>query len=130
LAPIVHATKKHPAMAPKRATSKATASIDDATKAALLAEKKGKALVDNTPQDAFEDDAINNKRQCQDNSTRDGTVRNCSFEGAPQAPPPGFAPLEGEDTIKDGDVIGIPITIENPSASKKRKPFANTIENP
>jgi hypothetical protein len=42
-------TKKQPAMAPKRATSKAVASIDDATKAALLAKKKGKALADNTP---------------------------------------------------------------------------------
>jgi hypothetical protein len=36
-------------MAPKRATSKAAASIDDATKTALLAEKKGKALADTTP---------------------------------------------------------------------------------
>jgi BRCT domain type II-containing protein len=36
-------------MAPKRANSKAVPSIDDAAKAALLAEKKGKALVDNTP---------------------------------------------------------------------------------
>jgi hypothetical protein len=36
-------------MASKRATSKATASIDDAAKAALLAEKKGKALADTTP---------------------------------------------------------------------------------
>jgi hypothetical protein len=41
--------KKQPAMAPKRATSKATPSIDDAAKAALLVEKKGKALVDTTP---------------------------------------------------------------------------------
>jgi hypothetical protein len=37
----------------------------------------------------------------------DGTVRTCSFEGAPQAPPPGFAPPEGEDTIEDREVIGI-----------------------
>jgi hypothetical protein len=36
-------------MAPKRATSKVAASIEDATKAALLAEKKGKALAENTP---------------------------------------------------------------------------------
>jgi hypothetical protein len=36
-------------MAPKRETSKATASIDDTAKAALLAEKKGKALTDTTP---------------------------------------------------------------------------------
>jgi precorrin-6x reductase len=44
LAPTVRATKKPPAMAPKRASSKA----DEAAKAALLAEKKGKALVDTT----------------------------------------------------------------------------------
>jgi hypothetical protein len=34
-------------------------------------------------------------------------MRTCSSEGAPQAPPLGFAPLEGEDTIEDGEVIGI-----------------------
>jgi hypothetical protein len=49
LAPTVRATKKQPVMAPKRATSKAAASIDNAAKAALLAEKKGKALADNAP---------------------------------------------------------------------------------
>jgi hypothetical protein len=36
-------------MAPNRASSKAAPSIDEAAKAALLAEKKGKALTDNTP---------------------------------------------------------------------------------
>jgi hypothetical protein len=43
-------------MAPKRASSKA----DEAAKAALLAEKKGKALalVDTTHQEATEDDAV------------------------------------------------------------------------
>jgi hypothetical protein len=50
-------------MAPKRATLKAVVSIDDAAKAALLAEKKGKALADTNPQEAFEDDAVNSKRQ-------------------------------------------------------------------
>jgi hypothetical protein len=49
-------------MAPKRENSKAAPSIDDAAKAALLAEKKGKALAD-TPQEAFKDDAVNSKRQ-------------------------------------------------------------------
>jgi hypothetical protein len=46
LAPTIHATNKPPAMAPKRASSKAAPSIDEAAKAALLAEKKGKALAD------------------------------------------------------------------------------------
>jgi hypothetical protein len=49
LAPTVCVTRKQPAMAPKRATSKAAASVDDAAKAALLAEKKGKALADSAP---------------------------------------------------------------------------------
>jgi hypothetical protein len=34
-------------------------------------------------------------------------VRTCSSEGAPQAPPPGFAPPEGEDTIEDREVNDI-----------------------
>jgi hypothetical protein len=86
-------------MAPKWANSKVAPSIDDATKAALLVDKKGKALVDTTPQEAFEDDAVKSKRQRQDHPTLDGTVHTCNSEGAPQAPPPGFAPLEGEETI-------------------------------
>jgi hypothetical protein len=49
-------------MAPKRANSKAAPSVDEAAKAALLAEKKGKALVDTTHQEACEDDALS-KRQ-------------------------------------------------------------------
>jgi hypothetical protein len=94
-------------MAPKRANSKAAPSIDDAAKAALLAEKKGKALADTIPQEAFEDDVVNSKRQRQDHPTLDGTIRTCSSEGAPQAPPPDFAPPEGEDTIGDEKVTGI-----------------------
>jgi hypothetical protein len=45
-------------MVPKRASSKVAPSVDEAAKAALLAEKKGKALADNTPQDACEDEAL------------------------------------------------------------------------
>jgi hypothetical protein len=70
-------------------------------------DKKGKALTDTTPQEAFEGDAVNSKRQRQDHPTPDGTVRTSSFKGAPQAPSPGFAPLEGEDTIEDKEAIGI-----------------------
>jgi hypothetical protein len=62
LAPTVRATEKPPAMAPKRASSKAAPSVDEAAKAALLAEKKGKALVDTTHQEACEDDTLS-KRQ-------------------------------------------------------------------
>jgi hypothetical protein len=56
-------------MAPKRANSKAAPSIDDAVKAALLANKKGKALADATHQESFEDDAVNSKRQYEDHPT-------------------------------------------------------------
>jgi hypothetical protein len=56
-------------MAPKRANSKVAPSIDDAKKATLLADKKGKALADATPQEAFEDDVVNSKRQCEDHPT-------------------------------------------------------------
>jgi TolA-binding protein len=92
-------------MAPKRASSKAAPSVDEAAKAALLAEKKGKALADTTHQEACEDDALS-KRQRNDQPTPEGTLRTCSSGGQPQAPP-GFAPLEGEDAIEDGEVIGV-----------------------
>jgi hypothetical protein len=92
-------------MAPKRASSKAAPSIDEAAKAALLAEKKGKALVDTTHQEACEDDALS-KRQRNEQPTPEGSLRTCSSGGQPQ-PPPGFAPPEGADATEDGEVIGI-----------------------
>jgi hypothetical protein len=88
-------------MAPKRASSKA----DEAAKAALLAEKKGKALVDTTHQEACEDDALS-KRQRNEQPTPEGSLRTCSSGGQPQ-PPPGFAPPEGADATEDGEVIGV-----------------------
>jgi hypothetical protein len=78
-------------MAPKRANSKAAPSVDEAAKVALLAEKKGKAVADNTHQGAGEDEA-HSKRQRNDQHTPEGTLRTCSSEGQPQVPPPGFAP--------------------------------------
>ena len=72
-------------MAPKRANSKATVSIDDVAKATLLVEKKDKAPIANDiPKEAFYDDAVNSKRQRQDNMpTPEGTARTCSSEGVP-----------------------------------------------
>jgi hypothetical protein len=93
-------------MAPKRASSKATPFVDEAAKAALLAKKKGKAVADTTDQEAYEDDAVS-KRQHNDQPTLEGSLRTCSSGGQPQEPPPGFAPLEGEDATEDGEVIGI-----------------------
>jgi hypothetical protein len=108
-------------MAPKRASSKAAPSIDEAAKAALLAEKKGKALADNTPQEAFEDEVVS-KRQRQEHPTPEGTLRTCSSGGLPQVPPPGFAPSEGEDAIENDEVIGI-------SAKDQLKLWALRIKN-
>jgi hypothetical protein len=105
LAPTVRATKKPPAMAPKRASSKAAPSVDEAAKAALLAEKKSKALADTTHKEACKDDALS-KRQRNDQPTPEGTLRTCSSGGQLQAPP-GFAPLEGEDATEDGEVISV-----------------------
>jgi hypothetical protein len=68
-------------MAPKRASSKA----DETAKAALLAEKKGKALVDTTHQEAYEDDALS-KRQRNEQPTFEGSLRTCSSGGQPQLP--------------------------------------------
>jgi hypothetical protein len=93
-------------MTPKRASSKEAPSVDEAEKEALLAEKKSKALADNTPQAACEDEALS-KRQRHEHPTPEGTLRTCSSGGLPQAPPLGFAPPEGEDATEDSKVIGI-----------------------
>jgi hypothetical protein len=93
-------------MAPKIPSSKAAPFVDEAAKAALLAEKKGKALADNTPQEACEDEALS-KRQRNEHPTLEGTLRTCSSRGLPQAPPPGFAPPEGEDATEDGEVTSV-----------------------
>jgi hypothetical protein len=90
-------------MAPKRASSKAAPSVDEAAKAALFAEKKGKALVDTTHQEACEDDALS-KRQHNEQPTPEGSLRTCSSRGQTQLPP-GFAPPEGADATEDGEVI-------------------------
>jgi hypothetical protein len=71
-------------MAPKRAISKAAPSVDEAAKAALLAEKKGKALADTTHQEACEDDVLS-KRQRNDQPTPEGTLRTCSSGGQPES---------------------------------------------
>jgi hypothetical protein len=104
--PFVLRTKT-PTMAPKKANSKAAPSVDEAAKAALLAEKKGKTLADTTHQEACEDDAAS-KRQRIDQPTLEGSLRTCSSGGQPHQPPPGFALIEGDDASEDGEVIGIP----------------------
>jgi hypothetical protein len=106
LAPTVRATNKPPTTTPKRASSKAAPSIDEAAKAALLAEKKRQGPCRQHPQEACEDEALS-KRQRHEQPTLEGTLRTCSSGGQPQAPPPGFAPQEGEDTTEDGEVISV-----------------------
>jgi hypothetical protein len=70
-------------MAPKRASSKAAPSIDETAKAALLTEKKGKALADNTPK----------KPAKMKLSARDNTTTN-PLSKAP------YAPVAPEDNHK------------------------------
>jgi hypothetical protein len=81
--------QNNPAVAPKKATSKATTSLDDAAKAALT-EKKGKAaLTRDAPQDAPEnnDGAVNDKcPRTENRTTPEGTVHTCSSEGLPRNP--------------------------------------------
>jgi hypothetical protein len=86
--------KNIPAMASKKATSKATTSIEDAAKVAILVEKKGKvALADDIPHEALEDDVVNSKRHRQENPpTPEGTICTCSSKGLPRAPLQGFTP--------------------------------------
>jgi DNA-binding transcriptional MerR regulator len=93
---------KHPRWHPRELARRQP----QAAKVPLLAEKKGKALVDTTHQEACEDDAVS-KRQRNDQPTPEGNLRTCSSRGQPQQPPPGFAPLEGEDATEDGEVIDI-----------------------
>jgi hypothetical protein len=93
-------------MAPKKASSKAAPSVDEAAKAALLAQKKGKALVDTTHQKACEDNDVLSKRQRNEQPTLEGSLRTCS-SGGKQQHPPGFAPPEGADATEDGEVIGV-----------------------
>jgi hypothetical protein len=57
-------------MAPKRASSKAAPSVDEAAKVALLAEKKGKAPADNTHQEAGENEALSKRQCCKENGPR------------------------------------------------------------
>jgi hypothetical protein len=93
-------------MAPKKASSKPAPSVDEATKAALLVEKKGKALVDTTHQEACEDNDALSKRQRNEQPTPEGSLRTCSSRGQQQHPL-GFTPPEGADATEDGEVIGV-----------------------
>jgi hypothetical protein len=86
-------------------TPNAVVPFDEAAKAALLAEKKGKALVDTNHQEDCEDDTLS-KRQRNEQPTPEGSLRTCS-SGGQQQPPPGFAPPEGTDATEDGKVIGV-----------------------
>jgi hypothetical protein len=106
LASTVRATNEPPAMAPKRASSKAAPSVDEAAKAALLAEKKRQGPRGQHPQEACEDEPLS-IRQHHEHPTPEGTLCTCSSGGLRQVPPPGFAPPEGKDAIEDGEVIGV-----------------------
>jgi hypothetical protein len=106
LAPTVRATKNNPRWPPSELVRRQPHPSTKQRRQHYWRRKKGKALVDNTPQAAFEDEAVS-KRQCQDQPTPKGTLRTCSCGGVLQASPPGFAPPEGEDATENGEVIDI-----------------------
>jgi hypothetical protein len=68
-------------MAPKKVTTRATSSLDEATRAAL-AEKKGKAvLIDNTLPAAAETDrpeVVNNRHPHIEDPTPEGSIHTCN----------------------------------------------------
>jgi hypothetical protein len=107
LAPIVRATKNNPRWPPSELIRRLPRPSTTRRTQRFWRIRKARPSRTPPPQEAFEDDAVNSKRQRQDHPNPDGTVRTCSSEGTPQAPPLGFAPPEGEDTIEDGEVIGI-----------------------
>jgi hypothetical protein len=94
-------------MAPKKATSKATSSLDDTTKAAL-AEKKGKAtLVSDVPHEALDDGVVNSKQPCSENPP---TLRAPFAHAALKdylGPSMRLHPPEANDVIEDGKILGI-----------------------
>jgi hypothetical protein len=100
-----------PIMAPKKATSKATTSIDDAAKAVLLAKKKGKAaLVGDVPHEALKDGAINSKRDIA-KRTPAWSVKRAPFEYATLRDylrnPRQASPPEADNIIEDGEILGM-----------------------
>jgi hypothetical protein len=97
-------------MAPKKATSKATTSLDDTTKTALAEKKDKAALVGEIPQEALEDGAVNSKRPRTENPPLKASFARAALKASPRTlrqalPPP--PPSEANDIIEDGEVLGI-----------------------
>jgi hypothetical protein len=93
-------------MAPKRASSKAAPSVDEAAKAALLAEKKGKALADNTPPRSLQ------RRSSQQETAQRTThsrrhPAHLQLRRTTTSTTPRLRSTEGEDATEDGKVIGV-----------------------
>lgn len=94
-------------MAPKKATSRPTTSLDEAAKTAL-AEKKGKAALTDAAPQGVPDDVVNIKRPLTEHPpTPEGTVRTSSSEGLPQNTSQGFTPPQADDVTEEAEVLGI-----------------------
>jgi hypothetical protein len=95
-------------MAAKKATSKATTSLDDAAKAALTEKKSKEALISDAPQDAPEnnDGAVNSKHPRIENPPLKAPFT-CAVLRASLRTPIRFHPSEADDIIEDGEVLGI-----------------------
>jgi hypothetical protein len=100
--------KNKPARVPKKTTSKATTSLDDAAKATLV-EKKGKAaLVGEVPQEAPENDgAVKTSVLTQRTHPPRRHRSHVQLYGPLSEPSARFYPSESDDIMEDGEVLGI-----------------------
>jgi hypothetical protein len=100
--------KATPRWPPKKATSKATTSLEDAAKAALAEKKSKEALAGDVPQDAPKnnDGAVNSKCPRTENPTLKAPFTSGGSEGLPLNPHQ-VSPPEANDIIEDGEVLGI-----------------------
>jgi hypothetical protein len=106
-----------PTMASKNVITRATTSLDDASKATLI-EKKGKAvLADNTLPNVAETNKTgpaNSKHPCdEDGPTPKGSIHTYTDDLPLEDSPPGFPPMgphpvqEEQDNFQDGENLGI-----------------------
>lgn len=101
-------------MAPKKVTTRASSSLDEATKVALV-DKKGKAtLAEETLPTITENkiEAVNNKNaRSKYPPTPEGNIHTCIFGDLPHDDPPaGFAPiahLTAQEILQEGEDMGI-----------------------
>jgi hypothetical protein len=97
-------------MDPKKVTTRASCSLDEAMKTTLIDKKDKATLAEDTPLTTFENnetEAVNNKHpQTEDLPTLEGNVHTSSFKYLPHDDPPSrFAPIGYLPTEGDGDIL-------------------------